>query len=418
MKKHYILNLFILLLSSLSCAQQTEKEEKPPYVILISFDGFRHDYVEKYDTPNFKALIKDGVAAQAMLPSYPSKTFPNHYTIVTGMYPDNHGLVDNSFYDANLDLSYSIRDREVVENPAFYGGLPLWQLVQQNNMKSASYFWVGSETSIAGSYPNYYHIYDGDIPNDERVNAVIAWLKLPESERPNFISLYFSLVDSAGHSFGPNGEKTKEAVLEADRLLGLLMSLVDQIDLPINIVVTSDHGMNEITPEEDSYITVPDLLEGIDSERVRFVSNGAHGHFYSEDMDYLKEVASELRARETSTNYEVFFKSEMPEHWHYGTHDRIGNLFIKMNPGHYLTSPQRKSGAIENQSYRGEHGFDPDETIDMGAIFYAKGPSFKSGLKIEKFRNIHVYPMIANVLGITSLPKIDGKLEVLKPILK
>ncbi|OEK05653.1 alkaline phosphatase family protein [Roseivirga misakiensis] len=417
MKKQLILATILLIISTFSCVEKDNKSNKP-YVILISFDGFRHDYVEKYNTPNFKALIKEGVAADAMLPSYPSKTFPNHYTIVTGMYPDNHGLVDNNFYDAELDLQYSISNRDVVENPAFYGGLPLWQLVQQNDMKSASYFWVGSETSIAGSYPNYYHIYDGSVPNDERVNAVIEWLKLPENERPNFISLYFSLVDSAGHGFGPNGEKTKEAVLEADRLLGLLMTLVNQIDLPINIVVTSDHGMHEITPQEDSYITVPDLLGGLDRDKFRFVSNGAHGHFYGADTAYLAEIANILKTRKESSNYQVFFKAEMPEYWHYGTNNRVGDLFVKMNPGHYLTSPQRKSQAIRLQAFRGEHGFDPGETEDMGAIFYAKGPNFKSGMKIGKFRNIHVYPLIASVLGITSLPEIDGNLEVLKPILK
>ncbi len=417
MKKHFEL-IILLAVVCLVSVDQIQDNSPAPYVILVSFDGFRHDYVEKYNAPNFKQFIKEGVSAEAMLPSYPSKTFPNHYTIVTGMYPNNHGLVDNSFYDKSLDVQYSIGNRSVVENPAFYGGLPLWQLVQQNEMKSASYFWVGSEAPVAGSFPDYYSIYDGQVPNGDRIMTVTNWLKLPAEERPNFISLYFSLVDDAGHRNGPNAEKTKEAVLEADRLLGLLVQAVAEIDLPINIVITSDHGMNEIEPREESYITVSDLLEGFDLDRIRFVNNGAHGHFYSPDQAYLQQVAKVLKNRPGNKNFEVFFKSEMPAHWHYGTSDRIGDLFIKMNPGHYLTSEGRKANAISNQSYRGEHGFDPDETEDMGAIFYAKGPNFKSGMNIDKFRNIHVYPLIAKVLGITQLPEIDGKLEVLAPIIK
>lgn len=417
LKKHFELFLLVAVIGFVSVAKRQEKAPAP-YVILVSFDGFRHDYVEKYDAPNFKQFIAAGVSAEAMLPSYPSKTFPNHYSIVTGMYPNNHGLVDNSFYDKDLDVQYSIGNRSVVENPAFYGGLPLWQLTQKNGMKSASYFWVGSEAPIAGSFPDYYSIYDGKVPNEDRITAVKDWLKLPSEDRPNFISLYFSLVDDAGHRSGPNGEMTHQAVLEADRLLGVLMQAINQIDLPINVVITSDHGMHEITPKDESYITVESLLGSFDASRFKFVNNGPHGHFYSEDKSYLKEIAEELKSKPESNKYEVFFKSEMPKNWHYGTNDRIGDLFIKINPGHYLTSEGRKTNAISNHSYRGEHGFDPDETEDMGAIFYAKGPSFKSGMKIQKFRNIHIYPMIAKVLGITQLPEIDGKLEVLAPILK
>lgn len=416
-KKYFELFLLIAVVGLVSIAK-FQPAEKTPNVILISFDGFRHDYVQKYNAPNFKKFINEGVSAEAMLPSYPSKTFPNHYSIVTGMYPDTHGLVDNNFYDSELDIRYSIGNRKVVENPAFYGGLPLWQLTQKNGMKSASYFWVGSEAPIAGSFPDYYHIYDGKVPNDDRITAVIDWLKLPEGDRPNFISLYFSLVDDAGHASGPNGELTHKAVLEADRLLGTLMQSINQMDLPINVVITSDHGMHEITPKEESYIAVEDLLDGFDTNRYRFVNNGPHGHFYSDDKAYLKEMAKALKSGPERSKYEIFFKSEMPKNWHYGTHNRIGDLFIKVNPKHYLTSSSRKETFISNKITKGEHGFDPDEITDMGAIFYANGPSFKSGLKIEKFRNIHVYPIIANVLGITEWPEIDGKLEVLAPILK
>jgi len=409
---------FLITIIGFTVVAHGQQKEPAPYVILISLDGFRHDYVEKFDTPHLQKLISQGVSAKAMLPSYPSKTFPNHYTIVTGLYPDHHGLVDNIFYDPELDLQYSTRNRSVVENPAFYGGTPLWQLVQQKGMKSASYFWVGSEAPVTGSFPDYYHIYDGAVPNEARINAAIDWLNLPASERPNFMTLYFSLVDSQGHATGPNAEATKQTVLEADRLIGLLVEKLKTVDLPVNIIITSDHGMHEIAPRDEAYLTVSDLLKDFDRDKFRFVGNGAHGHFYAQDKSYLNEIATTLSARTDSDKFEVFFKDEMPENWHYGTNKRVGDLFIKINTEHYLTSSGRKADIIANNEFHGEHGFDPDETEDMGAIFYASGPSFKSGMKIGEFRNIHIYPMIAKILGINSLPEIDGKLEVLAPILK
>src|SRR5688500_9149888 len=159
-----------------------------PYVILVSFDGFRYDYVEKYDLPNFKSFIKKGSASDGMIPSFPSKTFPNHYTLVTGLYPGHHGLVDNAFYDPTLHQYYAIRDRAAVHNPAYYGGTPLWQLAQQQGLKTASFFWVGSEAPIQGKYPDYYFDYDESVPNKKRVDQTVAWLKLPPTERPHFIS--------------------------------------------------------------------------------------------------------------------------------------------------------------------------------------------------------------------------------------
>lgn len=414
MKKYFEIVLLIVVIGFVSVAK-TRQEKPTPYVIMVSFDGFRHDYVEKFDAPNFKAFIKDGVAAEAMIPSYPSKTFPNHYSLVTGLYPDNHGLVDNTFYDKELDLQYSIGNRERVENPAFYGGLPLWQLVQQNGMKSASYFWVGSEAPITGQFPTYYHIYDGSVPNEDRVNSTLDWLKLPEGERPNFITLYFSMVDSQGHAFGPDHEETKLAVLEADKLLGQLKAGVDALDLPVDIILVSDHGMEPIYPKRENYIDFDILTQGIDHEKVRVVNNGSHAHFYVSDEEAKKATFEILNDRKD--NFEVYYKEELPEHLHYGTHNRVGDIFVIMKPGYYLSTGRRIKMAIDYNTTRGEHGFDPYATPNMGAIFYANGPSFKKGLGIEKFENIHVYPLVAEILGITNYPKVDGEKKVLVNIL-
>lgn len=414
MKKYFEIILLIVVICFVGMAK-TSQVTPTPYVIMVSFDGFRHDYVEKYNAPNFKEFIKNGVAAKSMIPSYPSKTFPNHYSLVTGLYPDHHGLVDNTFYDQQLDLRYSISNRERVENPAFYGGLPLWQLAQQNGMKSASYFWVGSEAPVAGSFPNYYHTYSDDIDNETRVNATIDWLKLPQADRPQFITLYFSLVDSQGHSFGPDHEETKAAVLEADRLLGLLKAGVNQLNLPVDIIIVSDHGMEPIYPKRENYIDFSELTQGMNSE-VMAINNGPHAHFYIDDGKLKEETYKQLKRKEKK--FKVYRKEELPKHLNYGSNDRIGDLIIIVEPGHYLSTSGRIKNNIEKQITRGEHGFDPYTTPTMGAIFYANGPSFKSGLMIEKFENVNVYPLVAKILGIENLPEIDGRLEVLEHVLR
>jgi predicted AlkP superfamily pyrophosphatase or phosphodiesterase len=415
MRKYFELIVFLLVLGFVAFGKTTAQETEPPYVILISFDGFRHDYVEKYDPPHFKEFISEGAAAAAMTPSFPSKTFPNHYTIVTGMYPGNHGLVDNGFYDKPLDVQYGMGNRALVENPAFYGGLPLWQLVQEHGMKSASYFWVGSEVKIKGRFPDYYHKYDGSVPNETRIEATIDWLKLPKEERPNFISLYFSLVDSQGHATGPDSPETKATVLEADRLLGLLMQKLENIDLPVNVIITSDHGMKTVPNTEENLMAYEDLMQGIDKDDYRLVSNGAHAHIYLNDKTKQQQIFETLQSREH--HFTVYKKSDIPENWHY-QHERVGDIFFTMEPGFYLSSKNRKPGQVASGGVSGQHGFDPYTTPEMGAIFYAQGPNIKAGTKLGRFENVHVYPLIAHILGIEQYPKTDGDLSVLLPVYK
>ncbi len=408
MRKYFELVLFICVLGFVAFANPNEQSTPPPYVILISFDGFRDDYVEKFNAPNFKEFIRKGAAAESMTPSFPSKTFPNHYTIVTGLYPGNHGLVDNNFYDKPLDAQYSMGNRALVENPAFYGGLPLWQLVQEHGMKSASYFWVGSEVKIKNRFPDYYHKYDGSVPNEDRIAETIKWLNLPEEERPNFISLYFSLVDSQGHATGPDSPETGKAVLEADRLLGLLMKELESVELPVNVIITSDHGMRTVPSTEENLVAWQDIFEGIDKDTYRFVSNGAHGHVYVENEEHKAEIFKVLQSR--ADHFRVFLKGTFPEEWHYD-HDRIGDILFTMEPGYYISSNGRKQRQINYGGVTGQHGFDPYVTPEMGAIFYAQGPNIKAGVKLGTFGNVNVYPFVAHILGIKEYPKIDGNLS-------
>ncbi|MBX2944530.1 MAG: alkaline phosphatase family protein [Cyclobacteriaceae bacterium] len=400
----YFFVLFLLAWLTTS-AQKNEK----PYVILISFDGFRYDYTSKFELPNFTAFVKNGAAADGLIPSFPSKTFPNHYTLVTGLYPGHHGLVDNYFYDKTLDLNYSMRNRTMVENPVFYGGIPLWQLAQQQGLKSASCFWVGSEAPVQGEFPTYYFRYDESVSNTKRVDQVLTWLKLRKKDRPKFISLYFSLVDSEGHNTGPNSEELKKTVLEADSLLGYLMRGLKKIRLPVNVILVSDHGMYELEQKEGTYITLSKFLNLADTT-VRVINGGTQAHLYTKNVDSLYNILKSVE-----TNFEIFKREDFPDRWNY-RNDRVGDIMIVAKPGYYIQMNSRHFGRLQSPVF-GVHGYDPDEVKEMQGIFYANGPNIKAGITLPVFKNIHVYPFVAYLLGLTP-PKTDGSLSVLLPVYK
>ncbi len=412
--KRYI--FLFLLLGGVACKDSSDVElDEAPYVILVSFDGFRSDYVEQFNAPNFKKFISKGSSATALISSFPSKTFPNHYSIVTGLYPENHGLVDNTFFDPGRGTTYRIGDRSKVEDEYYYDGLPLWQLAQQNDMKSASFFWVGSEAPIAGSHPDYFRVFDSSVPNESRIDTVVDWLALPKAERPQFITLYFSLVDSEGHATGPDSEETKQTVLEADRLLGVLMSKVEESPLNINVILTSDHGMYKMQNGPDTFIYNEEIFAGLDMTDARVVSNGTHIHLFIDNPGLAHDLFDIVKAREN--RFSIYRKEETPEVWHYRNSDRIGDFILMAEPGHKFTTRPRSAGNPETRSVWGDHGFDPYNTPEMLGIFYAQGPNIKQGATVPAFENIHIYPFIANLLGIQNLPPIDGTSSVLESIL-
>ncbi len=383
-------------------------------MLVISFDGFRSDYVKKINPPHFKEFIAKGSQAEAMIPSFPSKTFPNHYTLVTGLTPGHHGLVDNSFYDRTRKTKYGMRMRDKVEDPYYYGGVPLWELAKQHGMKSASFFWVGSEMTDEKRRPDYYFPFNDAIDPQQRVDQVIDWLKLPEAERPHLIMLYFSFPDHEGHAYGPNALETQNAVLRADTLLGNLMKGVRETQLPVNVIIVSDHGMSELTVAEGTYIFLDELIRKDTS--IVSVNGGTQAHLYIRDSKKRDSVYSALKKAEK--NYRVLKKSEFNAEWHYDT-DRTGDLMIMANPGHYIREGGRANlfRVVSAGSKFGVHGYDPKKVKDMYGIFYAQGPNIKPGITLAPFRNIHVYPLVAKILGLP-LPEIDGSFDVLKKIYK
>jgi len=381
----------------------SQEQQDKPYVILISIDGFRYDYAERFDANN---LLDFDVQAEKMIPSFPTKTFPNHYAIVSGLYPGHNGLVSNEFYDRALDLNYSISNRSVVENPKFYNGTPLWVLATKSNMVNASMFWVGSEAPIKGEHPTYFYKYDERVSNLDRVNQTIAWLQLPEDKRPHFITLYFSITDDIGHEFGPDSNEISQGVKYIDETIGDLVSKVEDLNLPINIIVVSDHGMLEVDIEDVIYLDelLPDNLN---------YTSSFPAMVYSDNEERIDSIYQSLVV--DTTRFSMFLKGDLPSRYHYDKEqERIGDLVIMPKAPYTFGT---RSRPLTNGS--STHGYDPFLTPEMGSIFYAKGPAFKKINNLTPFENIHVYPLIATILGLKyEEDSIDGSIDVLLPILK
>lgn len=385
------------------------QKKNTPYVILVSFDGFRYDYVKKFNPPHIKAFVSKGSQAEAMIPSFPSKTFPNHYSLVTGLHPGHHGLVDNQFYDSARKEIYRMKEKEKVVDPYYYGGVPLWELARQNGVKSASYFWVGSEMKIENRRPDYYFTFNDSIPPRLRIEQAINWLKLPEDKRPHFITLYFSFPDHEGHEYGPNSRQTEHAVLRADSLLGRLMKGIELLPFPVNVILVSDHGMRELTVKEETFVFIDELIDRTDPS-VIVVNGGTQAHLYISNLKKRNALYAHLKSQEK--NYSILKKADFPPHWNYQSY-RTGDLLMVAKQGHYLREGDRHEffNTAKIGSRIGVHGFDPETDADMWTIFYAYGPNIKSGITLKPFQNIHIYPLIAKILGLP-LPPIDGKMEV------
>ncbi len=410
MKRRFLLILTLLMALAPAQAQAPQKTSERPYVVLVSLDGFRYDYAERYKAANLLAIGKAGAAAEGMIPSFPTVTFPNHISLVTGQYPEHHGIVGNSFWDPARKEMYSM-DRSSTES-AFYTYKPLWVVAEEQNVKTAAMFWPTADSEIGGVRPAYWSLYDGKFPNEQRVAKVLEWLKLPERERPHFITLYFSDVDSAGHSFGPDSPETENAVQRVDKLVGDLWTGIKALPLPVNLLVVSDHGMQTTQGSVN-------LSEFADLSKVRVVGGGPVAMVYAPDSQTAEQVYASLKGK--SPKFEVYRRKETPASWHFSENERSGDLVICVNEATSLTTgpprerPERQGPPRPNSS-RGAHGFDPAQFKTMQAIFYAAGPNVRPGVVIKPFENVNVFPFMAKILGITPPPGIDGSEKVLDVI--
>jgi predicted AlkP superfamily pyrophosphatase or phosphodiesterase len=423
MKKTGLLFSIFCLFLFTNCQQRTaensgsiqtnlSRHTSTPYTILVSLDGYRWDYNARFQPPNLTKFANNGVKAKSLIPCFPSKTFPNHYSIATGMYPENHDLVNNSFYDATKKEVYEIRNRPLIEDGSWYKGTPIWLQAMNAGMVTASFFFVGSEADIQGQRPTYFYRYDKSIANGKRVQQALDWLKMPEEKRPHLITMYFSDMDDTGHLYGPNNDEAlQETLTDLDQHLGRLFDGVAALDIPVNIIVVSDHGMAEVPVNQ----LIP--IESIKNEnQFQTVTVGSVIHLYLKEGGDETTVFDNLKAKEK--NYAVYKTEESPFYQKNPTNPRLGDFLIIPDYGFYFKTLMQinllKRGGKE---VMGHHGYDP-KIADLQGIFYANGPAFKEQIVIESFENIHIYPMICKIMGLEVPEEVDGRIEVLENILK
>jgi hypothetical protein len=380
------------------------EQQQKHYVVMVSLDGFRYDYAKKYGAKHILAIGAKGASApEGMIPSFPSLTFPNHYTLVTGLYPEHHGIVANSFYDPDRKATYSYRDPKTVADGSWYGGVPLWSLAEKQGMRSACFFWPGSEAEIAGERPTYYLHFDNKIDDNKRIDQVIAWLKLPPEQRPHFITLYYSDVDHAGHQYGPNSPQVAEAVKHVDELMGRLEKDLDDLHLQIDLIVVADHGMEKVQGDPitlDKYVPL---------DNVQTVGSLLYPQTEADAVRIYKKL------RAADAGFLVYRRAQVPAELHYNGNPREGDPVI-IAKGPYLVRATAPPPGQSDFLPTGEHGYNPYEMRSMRAIFFAEGPDIRHGVVLKPFENVNVFPLVTSILGLES-PKIDGSVNVLSGVL-
>ena len=358
------------------------------YVVILSLDGFRADYQQRAHTPNLDKMDAEGLSGR-FRPSYPSLTFPNHYAMATGLYPNNHGLVGNEFCDER-GAHYRLGDRSAVEDPAFYRGEPLWNVARRHGMKSASFFWVGSETAIGGSQPDRWKKFNDKVPYTDRADSVLSWLQLPKADRPNLIMWYIEEPDHTGHHESPESPKTLRMVEHMDSIVGYFRERLAALDIhkQVDFILVSDHGM--ATFDRAKAVNLADYLP-LDS--FEHVATGPYTHLYPKPS--YTETAYQILKRVPHVS--VYRKGELPERLHFGTSPRIGELVVMADLG---TQIFFRPGGIPRDFLAAGHGFD-NKHPEMWAIFKAVGPDFRAGHRLSNpIPNITLYPLVCKILGL------------------
>ena len=389
----------------------SESAQKQHYVFLVSLDGFRWDYARRDGAQHLLALGKQGVwAPEGMLPSYPSLTFPNHYTIVTGLYPEHHGLVANSFWDETKQARYDLSDPKAVSDGSWYAGVPLWSLAESQNMRTACLFWPGSEARIAGFQPTYYARFDAkteatDAVQQARIDNALALLKLPAADRPHFIAIYYSEPDHKGHEFGPDAPQTKAAVLKMDGMVGKLQAALDSTGLPIDLVVVSDHGMAK---SEGGWVTLDQFADLTGFETVGTL-------LYGKTEEDRQRVYNQLK--KASEKFVVYRRKDVPAGLNYNQNPREGDPVVVATGPYAVRAHAPAAGKPDQPPIPGMHGFDPRKLPEMKASFFAAGPDIVAGRTVAPFENVNLYPWLAHMLGLAP-PKTDGSLNILASTLR
>lgn len=414
--------LFRLLLCSLAafsfgCATQRPAAPavRPTPLLLVSIDGYRPDYLQRGLSPTLAMLAQGGVQAASMQPAFPSLTFPNHYTIVTGLTPDHHGVVNNTMFDPQLG-KFALASRKAVSDGRWWAeGTPIWETADRHGLRTATMFWPGSEADIHGHRPDYWKPFDASVTAGQRVDQVLAWLDLPDAERPSFLTLYFDEVDHAGHVYGPDTGQVNRVLRDTDAALAQLVQGLKQRGLfeRINLIVLSDHGMAGV-PEANSVLI--DRLVALD--RVQVVSLGVLAGFNpaSNSAAARADFAKVERTLEQpQPHMQCWDKARVPARLAYGRNPRVPQLLCLANV-HWRITTSDYAAKRQGRLSLGEHGYDNAEPL-MQAPFVAHGPAFRVGAKLPAFPNVDVYPLMTHLLGLPAAAN-DGDYDAVKDMLK
>ena len=395
----------LLVFLAFFAAAGAASAQTPDTVILISIDGFRADYLDRKVTPNLNAIAKTGVLAAGMRPSFPSITFPNHYTLVTGKRPDRNGVVSNAMEDPSIPgVRFSMSNRDAVMDRRWWDEAePIWVTAEKNNIRTATMFWPGSEAPVQGVRPHDWRIFDGSLAAERRVQTVIDWLARPAVERPKFVTLYFDDVDHAGHAYGPEAKDTNKAIAKVDAAIGHLWNAISKLNLKADVIVVSDHGMAAI--DEKRTIRLDQIAP-----------TGSYRMLYAGAYAALEPTAGQKSALANALlqphpHMQCWPKENIPSQFHYGRNPRVPAFICLAQTGWQILDRGPKPGFSG-----GAHGFDPN-ALEMRALFLAAGPSFLSGVKIEVFDNVDVYPLIMKLLKLPEEPN-DGSLGPIRASLK
>jgi predicted AlkP superfamily pyrophosphatase or phosphodiesterase len=378
-------------------------------VVLVALDGFHPSYLERAPSLHLRRLAQGGVRARWLVPVFPTLTFPNLYSIATGLYPEHHGIVSNTMKDSILG-KFTLRDRNAVRDPRWWGGEPIWVTTVRQGKRAATFFWPGSDAPIGGVRPTHYKLFDPSVPNADRVRQVLEWLSLPSDKAPALVTLYLGDIDQAGHEFGPNSAETDSAIARVDSAVGALMSGLEErgLNTRVNLVVVSDHGMAAVKRGQLIY-----LDDFIDTASVDVVEIGPVLSL-SPRPGAGEDVYRRLSG--AHPHLKVYRKSEVPKRYHYRVHGRIPPIIGVADEGWIVTTRGHVASRDRQPLARGAHGY-PPEVASMRGIFLARGPAFGKGVVVDPFQNIHIYALLAHVLRLRPAQN-DGALDSVRAVLR
>jgi len=379
-----------------------------PITVLVSIDGFANFYLENHQVPFIQKLVQSGASAEAVYPVYPSKTFPNHISIVTGVYPSRHGIIHNKFFHRDIGKLYKLGAGK--QDRRWLTAKPIWTLAEEQGKNAYLYFWPESEAISYDQKVTHVEPYDHGRKNETRVSKVLEWICSAEDESPDFISLYFSTVDSAAHDYGQESLELTNALTNVDNLLKKLINTSQKCKPDgVNFVIVSDHGMTPAGASNTIY------YQDIVKKSSTTIVNGQTQLFiYENDPKKLNDVRSQLQKfldSEKIKPFRIFVKGEFPKYWHLDSTSSVTpDLIVDALPP-FTFVDKGENADVET------HGYDATLDHRLDAIFIGYGPTFKAGTTVPGFQNIHITALLAHLIGI-ELPKdIDASLDVFKPLL-